>query len=205
MNFVRFAIVCLCVSGLTASYANAATQVNDLPTFLGQVAPGYYLETFDGVSTGTTADPLNFSSGGFTYDATVNIGNFFNVDSGGGDVWLSVEVGSTQDITFTFTSGNVTAVGGYFFGTNLSGTPTGGNVSVQLNDGTVANLVGATDATFVGFVSNVPITSITMSTSDYDAVNDLYVGSLVVPTPAAMPAGLIALGAMTLRRRRRVA
>ena len=51
------------------------------------------------------------------------------------DVWLSTNQ-PVDPIDFTITSGNVTAIGGYFFLTNIAGSVTAGTVTAMLGDGT---------------------------------------------------------------------
>jgi PEP-CTERM motif len=116
-------------------------------------------------------------------------------------------------IVFTFTSGNVTAIGGYFFPTDFSGGLTSGAVSVTLSDGTVINLTSPGIGTFTGYASSgTVLTSRIIDAPDtaanqWSTVNDLYVGAESVggvPEPATTAlagAGALLL-ALGLHRRR---
>ncbi|HLK55431.1 MAG TPA: hypothetical protein VKU00_02645, partial [Chthonomonadaceae bacterium] len=116
----------LLLLGLTAASNAQTTVYTDQATFLANVQSGYYLETFDSQPINTQVpSPLSFSSNGFSYTASVpdltspsGPGNFFNVGTVS-DVWLSTDL-QGDPITFNFTSGNVTAVGGNFFNTDVN-------------------------------------------------------------------------------------
>jgi len=95
----------------------------------------------------------------------------------------------------------VTAVGGYFFSTNVDGEPDGGSLTLTLSDGTPVTINNTSLSSFVGFLSpGVFITSldITPAFDSYATVADLYVGDVGsgggtgVPEPATF--GLLAAG-----------
>src|ERR1051326_8293970 len=126
MRSSRFRYACsLCATilallGLTVAANAQSTVYNDLTSFLANVQSGYYQESFDTQPQFFPYfGPLSFSSNGFDYTASTigdDFGEFFNVgtsDAFGNplDVWLSTEL-SGEPITFDFTSGNVTAIGG---------------------------------------------------------------------------------------------
>ena len=175
------------------SSSQTATVYTDQTVFLNSVQPGFYLETFDALPQNTVlAPPLSFSTSGFSYTATTP------------DLFLTLggtltTLGKVFDITFTFTSDNVTALGGNFFlGTN--GLPPSGPVllSLALNDGTNVSLMDPTGSTFVGFTTNIPIQTLVLSTvtdNRFVTVDNLISGASV-PEPAEvwlLGAGLIML------------
>jgi hypothetical protein len=199
----------LVLLGLVAAQPSSATQVfTDTTSFLGQVIPGYYLETFDGLSEGhNQGQELDFSQNGYSYVADASGGPFpFNAQFyslqgqfPGDLVDLS---GNLQLVTLTFTfSSNVTAVGGTFFMTDGSSVTTG-TMDITLADGT-DELINA-GAPFFGFTSPTPITSLTLTSNRMTTVNDLIVGSSAeAPEPGTlwmMPAVALMLFARLYRR-----
>ena len=146
-----------------SSSAKAADVYTDQPSFLAHVQAGYYLETFDSLPATDLGTSLSFSGNGFSYDASAAL-DLYGVAVGIGDNALSTN-NFTDTLTLTFTSGNVTAVGGEFFNTDLPGNPSFDAVIVSLNDGTSVIVTGDINdpMPFRGFVSaNALITSLTV-------------------------------------------
>ncbi len=175
-----------------AKDANAlVTTYTSSGTFAANVAPGSYTEGFQSLSiVSSTPGPLNYASAGFSYTATTTTTKFFGAGPSGNH-WLSTNT-AADTITITFTSGNVTAIGGYFFGSNASGGLDAHATDVTLNDGTVVNLGALTNTTsFAGFTSDVPITSLSVVMPNntgtpryfWPTVNDLTVGISSAPVP----------------------
>jgi len=197
----------LAVIGLmtVSAFASAQTTYTDQATFLANVQPGSYLETFDSLVQGdVVASPINFAGNGFTYTASAT-GNFFNVGPTG-DTWLSTNSPST-DIVFTFTSGNVTAVGGEFFTTNFDGDESLGSITATLNSGSTITINPSSATTFGGFTTPSAITSLTISVpANFASVNNLIVGT-AVPAPSSAIVliagfGLMGIRTLALRRKR---
>ena len=149
------------------------------------------------------------SGGAFSFTAASSPG-LYVAGTPNGDVWLSNQAASNP-ITFTITSGNPYAVGGFFFITDVNGksvVATLATLLVQVNDGTQFLVpANSNPGTFVGFISDAPITTLTVTrfanggTNDaFATVNDLTLG-LLIPEPTT---GLFVLGgsACVLRRRR---
>ena len=187
----------------------------DQAAFLAATAPGYYKETFDSLATGNDGQTtLNFSQSGFSYTAAVSdplIDTFFPFTIPGGnssDVVLGNNY-SGESYSFNFTSGNVTAVGGFFFNADPNGNVlTGDEFTINI-DGLTQPLTVTTTGqdTFIGFVSSTPFTKLTLTPLDYEYVgtNDLIVGTSAVPEPSTMlvaAVGGLAMLAYTRRRRR---
>jgi hypothetical protein len=193
------------LSAVAAAAASAATTVYTSPAAFGlMLAPGAYLETFtqDEVDIGAL---FSYSGNGFSYDVTA--------DGGASTVYRSGTIIGNNlpnlSLTFTFTSGNVTAVGGQFFIANISDVFQPVSVTLTLNDGTtVSYLPPGVAGAFRGFTSTVPIASLTMSAPPltgqfYNSVDNLVVGSMIPEpgTTAMMALGLLGLLGVARRRR----
>jgi len=196
-----------------------AGLIFDQSTFVASLQPGYYLEDFSSLTgPGSIPGPLSFSSGGFTYSANAP-GGFYAVQtpSGSGNHVLTTE-SAADTITLTFTSGNVTAVGGYFFTTDLFGDVTPGTITLIFSDGTLVNLTNQDLTTFTGYISDGPtITSLQIFASQegdveaWPTVDNLYVGAGIPPENGVIPepstlllfgGGLTSLALLRLRRKR---
>lgn len=184
---------------VAASTAMATDTYNDLTTFLNNVQPGFYAEDFSGVPVGGAGPLLSFSDGTFSYDITATGG-------GSNDLFNDPGLVSTDSaldaLVVTFTSGNVTAVGGNFLATDFFFLPINAEMTLTLNDGTIVNFNGSD---FAGFTSNVGITSLTIDADDtfenaWSAIDDLWVGQ-VIPSPASF--ALLGMGGLLAGRRRR--
>jgi hypothetical protein len=70
------------------------------------------------------------------------IGGLFNIGTPT-DTWFSTN-SNGDSLVFTLTSGNITAIGGYFFVTDFDGDVTSGTVSAALNDGTTYSVTDPT-------------------------------------------------------------
>lgn len=174
-------------------------------TFLSNVQPGSYLETFDGLPVSTVIpSPLSFSGNGFGYTASCP-GGFYNSQFLP-NPYLTAD-GSGTSIVFTMTSNNITAIGGYFFAIlTVTGEPGSGTTTVTLDDGSSFSVVHAPSNSFIGFTTSLPIHSITVSNTthtDWVAVNDFIVGT-AVPEPSSgllMVGGAISLVGLGYRHR----
>ncbi len=206
------AIAALAVAG-SASHA-ALTFVTSLAAFnAGTALQG--TDTFNGFSiTGVTPSPITRSAGPYGYTADVE-GGFFGAGTTA-NPWLSINLAG-DTITFgSFTGGTlggITSIGGNFFGSDITGSFRLGDIVVTATDSTGATLtqtiVGAQTTSFLGFISNARITSLTVASVTPDA-NGLVVWPtidnlvLAVPEPgtyALMLAGLAAVGAIARRRK----
>jgi MYXO-CTERM domain-containing protein len=169
-------------------------------------APG--VDTFEDVSiTGSTASPITRSAGAFGYTAAVSTTSFFGAGSSG-DHWLSTNT-ATDTVTFDTFTGGVQGFGGFFFGSDISGLFSAGDITLVATDAsgsTPFTIIGATTSSFVGFVSDGALTSVTLASVQPSAsflwptANDVTLGA-AVPAPGA--AALLGLGGLVARRRRR--
>ena len=206
----RYVLALALALSLSAPSARATDVYTDKTTFLNHVQTGYYRETFDSLPEFDVVDtPASFSGNGFSFDATTAADVLYGISVGAGDNALSTNL-EQDDIVLSFTSGNVTAIGGSFFQTDINGVAQPGDVTVTLNDGTSKVLTSTeTDPQpFVGFTTTPTqfITSLTMSTpANWNTINNLYVGQ-VVPGPDSLVvflgAGLSSAGLLFRRRRK---
>lgn len=173
--------------------------------------PAYYKETFDSLPLDST--PIfNFSSSPYSYTATAPTSNsFVNNTPDSVDVWLS-PASNTDSIVFSFTSNNISAVGGFFFTTDSGGLATAGTIQVTV-DGNPTQTITLTDPTsFMGFTSFSPFSTLTVTAVQgnddlWPNANDFIVGVAAVPEPATW--ALIGIstsclaGGIVYRRRKR--
>ena len=186
--FTVFTLTVVCA--LVASHAGLAqgdgpkmVVFTSRAALMAHVSPGYYEENFDSLGGFNSYGPvLSFSGNGFTYDAFAPFG-LFGIAVSGSDNALSTFAAS-DSVRLTFTSGNVTAVGGEFFNTDINGGFVPGAIVVTLNDGTT-QLVPRNyhNSLFRGFIARRGqfITSLEVfgqTNIFFATVNNLIVGQL---------------------------
>jgi hypothetical protein len=190
----------------------AATVVyTDLAEFVAEVtAMGG--ESFDGLPApgSLLGEERSFSVGGVTVVASTESELYTAGD--GADIWLSTEE-PERWIDFDFSGEVLYAVGGYFFTSDNDGEWTEGSVEVMVNDLTTHTVTYSAMTSFVGFVSDAPITRLSVravqpgSGPVWPTVNDLVFGPVsVVPEPeSAMIQALVGWAGVMLawRRKRR--
>ena len=212
---MRMSVVLMigCLGLMLGQTTRADMVYTDQASFLANLQPGYYLETFDSLPQGMDIGPaLSFSQSGFGYTASVfysNIDGFWN-EGPDNDVWLSTDF-EGDPIVFQSTSGFIEAVGGYFFPSDIDGNLAPGTITLTLDDGTSYSVTNPSDTTFVGFIASAPISSLTVSTdSNWVTVNDFIVGASTVPEPSTLVLSVtgaalgLAVGLANRRARRRV-
>jgi hypothetical protein len=185
------------LAGFAASSFASTTTYNSSASFLSNVAPGSYTETFTDFDD-SGSGPSLFAGNGFSYTIFAP-----------SDLYASGEFAGTnlpnEALTVTFTSGNVTAVGGNFYTTNISDVFQAVSVTLGLSDGTSVSFTpSSVFDSYRGFTSSVTITSLVMSApgiSLYAGIDNLTVGVTAVPEPASW--ALMALGVVGLLAARR--
>jgi len=185
-----------------ASTAFAATQYDDEPSFLANLASPYYLEDFVGWTYG---DPLDGSQTDYDFGPVEGYSWHAYAAEGLWSTLSALSTNSPEDpLIITFTGLPVTALGANFTATDFDGNIIPGRVTIDLSDGTHTELINPTASTFTGYTSDVPITSVTIdSPNDGDILrwpqlDHFYVGSMI-PEPASLV--LLGLGTLLLRRR----
>jgi hypothetical protein len=202
------------VAGTLATAPNTFGQVTvytSQAAFLAAINPGYYLESYNSFPLAQVPSPINFSQGPFAYNATSTASggapsSFFMAGTTG-DVWLSTNV-NTDVVSYNFTSGNITAAGGFFFGSDINGAFALTDVTLTPSGGTPVTITGAQTNSFLGFTSTVPFTTLTLTASQtpgtrWPTANDFIVGIAAVPEPTSLALlGIPAVGGLIWRRRR---
>lgn len=193
------------VAIVTAStLATAGTVYTDVANFTS-AASTVVLNDFSTVSNGfynsLTFEPPAFQT--FAYTITAN--NGLVVGPTGFAIFLrsgAISTNSGSDsLQISFTTNNVYAVGGDFWGTRLSGLSVLSNITIALSNGDSVQFT-TFGPEFRGFTSNVAISSIiidaerTFGHQDaWATMDNFYVGTMaVVPLPPAAWAGLGLLG-----------
>jgi hypothetical protein len=202
--------VLLCTGA--AAHADITVYTDPVAFLAALSAPG--TDTFDDLTIAQTGTPLARTAGAYSYRASVGpVSNFWPAGTAGGDVWLAPTV-SNDTITFD-SFGALTAFGGNFFGSDAAGAfSPGRTVVLTATDGTTTRTVNLYDTvitTFLGFVSDNPLASVTLHSDGlpggsayWSTANNVTVG-LPVPEPesyAMLVAGLGLVGFMLRRRRR---
>jgi hypothetical protein len=194
---------------LVASTASAATTVyTDIGAFLAAMPATYYFENFNSLTDGPLTAPVAFSGDGFSYTMSASTGELY------ASTWVDDEtnrrIGPQQPsdtLTITFTSGNVTAIGGLFFLTDAYFDLVEGDLSLALSDGTTETVTygAAPTAQFRGFISDAPLSSLTVTgpAEVFVALDDLYVAGAEADTPEPATALLFGVGALALLALRR--
>ncbi|MEO6278475.1 hypothetical protein [Roseateles sp.] len=188
------------IAALSFAASANSTTYDSSAAFLAQLTPGGYTENFNGLDA---TPPAAFSNGIYSYTI-----------SAPSDIYGSGEFLGTSQIdealTISFTSGNVRAVGGNFFTTNISDSFQAVSVTLLLSDGTTKTFTPATlSDSYRGFVADTVITSLVISRpgpSLYAGVDNLTVGTVATAVPEPQPAslalaGLAVVGLMAARRR----
>ncbi|WP_229217434.1 PEP-CTERM sorting domain-containing protein [Massilia forsythiae] len=195
----------LCLAALLCAAASsqaAITVYTSQADFLAAVsAPG--VDSFDDLTVDPYGDTLDRTAGSYTYQA-YSPGGLWGAGAAG-NYWLSNNT-QTDPIVFSNFSGGASAFGGNFFTSDLAGQyAPGGNVVLTATDGTslTYSLNGTTQSSFLGFVSDAALSSVSLSTDGgvyWATANDVV---LAVPEPATYGMLLAGLGFVGLMGRRR--
>jgi hypothetical protein len=197
----------LVLTGFVASTLFAANSAQaaiitytNQTSFLNAIQSGYYLEGFESLSlTGLTASPINYSNGTYSYQASAQ--NGFVGAGTSGDHWLATNT-AANPVTISNLTPTITAIGGFFFTSDLNGSLISGTINVSVNGGSSSLSTSTNSSTnFFGFISDngTPLTGLVVnatqtSGSRWATTNNLIVGQAAT---TAVPEPLTILGAMT--------
>lgn len=153
-------------------------------------APG--VDTYAGFSTSVgTPSPINRNAGAYTYTASTSENSFFGAGTTA-DPWLSTTT-ALASIKFSSFSGGARAIGGNFFGSNVFGNFSAGDITIVANDSLgsqwTQTITGATVPSFRGFLSTGTISSLVVTVVQRAAANDIWptVDNLTLATAAVAP------------------
>jgi hypothetical protein len=154
---------------LSESAMAAITVYTTEASFLAAIqTPG--VDGFNDISLTTiTSNPVVRAAGAYTYTASLTSTGLGFLGAGTTEnPWLST-IFSADTIKFVAFSNGVSGVGGNFFDSDVNSTFLSGNINVKASDDLGANetrvLVAATTSTFLGFVSDGLITSVSVNTT----------------------------------------
>lgn len=196
-------ISALALATLSTVASAATTLYTSSAAFLAQLQPGAYTENFNGLDA---APPASYTNGLFSYtlsapDDIYGSGNYIGTSQ------------IDQPLTISFTSGNVRAIGGNFFATDISDNFQSVLISLLLSDGSSVDFTPASLAdSYRGFLADTFITSLVISgpgPSRYATLDNLTVGTVpggnTVPEPASLALVGLAFAGLAASRRRRAA
>ena len=181
--FTLLAALSLGVSAASAGLMTYATSAS----FLADLHAAYYLNDFSVLPSGVYQDDAStaYHNVAFTGGSPAVS---YDIDADGGDYFPSSPINCVttfspaDNLTVTFASTNVLTVGANCFLTDFNGGPTSGSLDVIVNfaDGTsltntMISTLSTTSFGFFGVSSDVPISSLVVSTaSQYVTMANLY-------------------------------
>ena len=206
----------LAVTAIGIPTANAAVVYTSQASFnAATTASG--VDNYTGFSVvSSTPSPIARSAGAYSYTAAAETTTFFGAGTPA-DPWLSTNT-ATDSITFFNFGPSISAIGANFFGSNISGLFQSGDIALSLTDSlgvTTHAIINATTSSFVGFVSDGTITSLTVEAVQpgtgflWPTVDNLTLAqglTSAVPEPstwAMMILGFAGVGFMAYRRSRK--
>jgi len=206
-------VAALCAAGLPAwglsitEYTGATAEAD----FISALLAGYYTEDFDYAPWTTIVNPAitspqNFSGGSWAYAISSPSGLSGQPippdNSGSGGAVANYMQG--QAVTITFSGTLPYAVGGIFWETNLSGAfVNNGIVTLNLaSGGTYTYYDSSNWDAFTGYISDTPISSITVQANNFATMDHLIVGNAApVPEPATISIMGLGLVSLTVARK----
>ncbi len=178
------------------------------------------VDTFNDLDIEPYDTPFPRTAGDISYIATTGPGNPRAYGASDNDIdWYLSSSRRTDAITFSDFGTPVAGAGGFFWGSNIAGyTVFAPYITVTATDSTGATLTYTIEdpvpTSFLGFVSDARIVSLSVATGDqlgtddlgvWPTVNDLHLSVSAVPEPAAYGMLLAGLGLVGAARRRRKA
>lgn len=202
-------LLAACAVMVAASAHADITVFTDRTAFLNAV-PHSATDSFDDLTMSETAGPMNRKMGLYSYEASVgpSESSFYPAGSGS-DIWLTGTM-SSDTVTFGSFSPGIVGFGGNFFGTDSFGAFMPGRTVVLTalagGESETFTLTDASMDSFVGFLSDTPLTSVSFRNMESDGAvywagaNDVV---LAVPEPATWSMLIGGLGVAAFAHRRR--
>jgi hypothetical protein len=160
--------------GLIAPAIHAAEVYTQVTDFLDKLKPGVYFEPCNNVPSMTFVEEVILTGNGYIVKAKAPAGFFQPAGI--------ISANEMKDqITLEIVQGDVTAIGGFFFGTDASFKPVKSLISITLSDGTQESFTTSTGQDFRGFIFAAPITSLKFDADDsakaaWATLDNLYIG-----------------------------
>jgi len=178
------------------------------------------VDTYDDLDIEPYDTPFPRVAGDYSYVATTGPGNPRAYGASDDDLdWYLSSSRRTDSITFSDFGTPVAGIGAFFWGSNIAGYSVNAPyITVNATDSSGATLTytieNPTRYSFLGFVSDVQIVSLSVATGDqagedgfgiWPTVNDLHLSVSAVPEPGTYGMLLAGLGILgwTARRHRR--
>ena len=188
------AIATLPTIGLSLSASAATITYTDRSTFLNNIS-ATYLETFNSLTT--ASNPQSFANNGFGYAVSATGGLNVDTDTAGSRFLGANTAGA--NIVVNFANNNITAVGGFFFSSDLSNNFTADAIQLTLNNGSRIDIAPSATKSFRGFATDdgSRITSLTFAGGSsqfntFGGFDDFYVGTAnIAPTPVPEPSQIL--------------
>ncbi len=166
MMKLKYASIALAALIASTAPAQAAITIYTSLAAFNAATSAQGTDTFTGFSiTSSTPSPINRTAGAYGYQGTVSTTSFFGAGTTA-NPWLSTNT-ATDTMTFGLFTGGVQAAGGNFFGSDITGTFSAGNITIVATDSLGATstqtIVGATTSSFLGFVSTANMVNVTVT------------------------------------------
>jgi len=198
----------MCAFAAVPAFADMTVYTNEA-AFTAMLQPGYYLENWNYAPWTTIVNPAipspqSFSGLGWAYDISSPAGlsgQPIPPPNGPGGAVANYQQG--QAVTVNFTGPKPSAVGGIFWVTDINGNfVNGGTVTIKLMSGGTYTYTDTSNwDVFTGFISDSPITSMSIQSGYFATMDHLYVGN-PVPVPAAVLLGILGLSVAGVKLRK---
>lgn len=199
---VRPLLAAVAIGGLAANAQAALITYTNQADFLAAIETAYYQESFPTLPLDVVTSPRAFAAvNGYAFSASAPA-NLYGLNDQGTTGNRALSTNSSVDaITLTFSGNAVSAVGGWFYPTNINGSALTGRIDLTFSSGDSWFTTTASIGSFVGFVTSTPITSLIIEAPEqacgtgecYATLDDLILGT-PKPEDAPAPATIALLG-----------